>query len=239
MKYIYGPVRSRRLGLSLGISLTPHKVCTFDCVYCQIGTGVSTVSDRKEYIRAEEILEEIRLWLENNTREAAQLNYITFSGAGEPTLNSRIGGLIKGIRGLTNVPVAVITNASLLNSAQVRSELLQADLVVPSLDAVTPEIFARVNRPKKGIKVEDIINGLIAFRKEFKGKIWLEIMLVKGINDGLDSVFSLKDVIDKINPDKINLNSPVRATAQKNIAAADEERLCQIREILGDRCQIV
>jgi wyosine [tRNA(Phe)-imidazoG37] synthetase (radical SAM superfamily) len=239
MKYIYGPLKSRRLGLSLGITLTPYKVCSFNCIYCQLGKSIGTTTERKEYIPIQEIINELKLWLQNNTLEAKDLNYITFSGSGEPTLNIKIGQLIAEIKKITAVPVAIITNASLLNVTAVRQALSCADLIIPSLDAVTPEIFTKVDRPKEGINVEDIINGLIGLRKEFKGKIWLEVMLIKGINDDLAHIRKLKDIIDKINPDKVQLNSSVRTTAEDNVLAVDKKKLMKFKEILGDKCELI
>ncbi len=239
MKYIYGPLKSRRLGLSLGITLTPYKICSFNCVYCQLGKSIQTTSERREYLPIQEIINELKLWIQNNSQEAQNLNYITFSGSGEPTLNIKIGEFITEIKKITAVPVAIITNASLLNVALVRQALLSADLIIPSLDAVTPEIFAKLDRPKEGINIEDIINGLIGLKREFKGKIWLEVMLVKGINDDLAHIRKLKDIIDKINPDKIHLNSPVRTTAEENVLAVDKKRLEKFKEILGEKCEII
>jgi len=239
VKYIYGPVKSRRLGSSLGITLTPYKVCSFNCVYCQLGKSQDVTSERREYIPVQEILNELKLWLQNNSQEAKDLDYITLSGSGEPTLNIKIDLLIAEIKKITAVPVAVITNASLTNITAVRRALLAADLIVPSLDAVTPEIFTKIDQPKADLKIEGIINGLIELRKEFKGKIWLEVMLVKGINDDLAHIRKLKDIIDKINPDKIQLNSPVRSTAEENILAVDKKRLEKLKEILGENCEII
>jgi wyosine [tRNA(Phe)-imidazoG37] synthetase (radical SAM superfamily) len=239
MKYIYGPLKSRRLGKSLGITLTPYKICSFNCVYCQLGKTINTTSERREYIPIQEIINELKFWFVNNPEEAKNLNYITLSGSGEPTLNIKIGQLITEIKKITPVPVAVITNASLLNEALVRQALSCADLIIPSLDAADPAIFTKVDRPKEGINVEDIINGLIVLRKEFKGKIWLEVMLIKGINDDLTHARKLKDVMLKINPDKIQLNSPVRTTAEDNILATDKKKLEKFKEILGDKCEII
>ena len=239
MKYIYGPIKSRRLGLSLGITLTPYKICSFNCIYCQLGKTINTTSERREYIPIQEIINELKLWLQNNSLEAKNLNYITLSGSGEPTLNIKIAQLITEIKKITPVPVAVITNASLLNVTAVRQALSYADLIIPSLDAVTPEIFTKIDRPKEEIEIEDIINGLIGLKKEFKGKIWLEVMLVKGINDDLAHIRKLKDIIDKINPDKIQLNSPVRTTAEENVLAVDKKRLEKFKEILGEKCEII
>ena len=239
MKYIYGPVKSRRLGWSLGITLTPYKICSFNCVYCQLGETTEKTIERKEYIPVQEIINELKLWLENNSLEAKNLNYITLSGAGEPTLNIKIDQLVMQIKKITAIPVAVITNASLLNEVSVRQALRAADLIVPSLDAGSLEVFAKIDRPEENIKIEDIIKGLIELRKEFQGKIWLEVMLVKGINDNLAQLRKLKDIIDKINPDKIHLNSPVRTTAEKNILAVDRKKLEKIKEILGEKCEII
>lgn len=238
MKYIYGPVNSRRLGLSLGLSLTPYKICNFDCVYCQLGETKTHAKERKEYINIEDILEELKTWLNNNSELSAKLNFITFSGSGEPTLNNKIGILINQIKHITNIPVAVITNSSNLINSQVRQEILGADLIVPSLDAVTPNIFAKIDRPALGINVEDVTNGLIALRKEFKGKIWLEIMLVKGINDDLRHIKKLKEAVERINPDRIQLNSPVRTTTEDGILPVEKPKLKKIQRIFGDRCEI-
>jgi wyosine [tRNA(Phe)-imidazoG37] synthetase (radical SAM superfamily) len=239
MKYIYGPVRSRRLGLSLGISLTAYKICSFDCVYCQLGKTIKKTRERKEYLRTEEIINELKYWLTNNTEEAKGLDYITISGSGEPTLNIKIGEVISGIKQMTDTPVAVITNASLLNDALVRHSLLGTDLVVPSLDAVIPQIFQEVDRPEEGIEIEGVINGLIDLRKEFQGKIWLEVMLVKGLNDDIRHIRKLKEAIDRINPDKIQLNSPVRTTTELDIFPVDKNKLQKVKEILGDKCEII
>jgi len=239
MKYIYGPVKSRRLGFSLGITLTPYKICTFDCVYCQLGKTTKTTKERKEYLQIKEIIDELRVWLQTNSEETKSLNYITLSGSGEPTLNIKIGELIAQIKKLTPVAIAVITNSSFFSDPNIRRELLATDLILPSLDAVNPEVFSKIDRPCPDIKIEDIIEGLIGLRKEFRGKIWLEVMLVKGLNDDIRQIKKLKEVIDKINPDKIQLNSPVRSTAEPNIFAVEKSKLGKIKEILGEKCEII
>jgi wyosine [tRNA(Phe)-imidazoG37] synthetase (radical SAM superfamily) len=239
MRYIYGPLKSRRLGLSLGITVTPCKVCSFGCVYCQLGRTTLKTLEIKEYIKAEEIIQELKLWFRNNPEAARAINYITFSGAGEPTLNSRLGWLIVEIKKITAVAVAVITNSSLLSNPAVRKALSLADLIIPSLDAATPEVFARINRPNASLKLEDIIQGLISLRKDFPGKIWLEVMLVRGINDDLRQIRKLNGIIEQINPQKIQINSPVRLTSQANILAVDKAKLEKIREILGEKCELL
>lgn len=239
MKYIYGPVNSRRLGLSLGITLTPYKICSFDCVYCQLGITKELTRERKEYLKAEDIVNELKLWLANNPKEAANLNYITISGSGEPTLNIKISEVITEIKKLTAIPIAVITNASLLDKIEVRQALSMTDLIAPSLDAATIEVLRKIDRPHPDTRLEDIVNGLINLRREFHGKVWLEVMLIKGINDSLEHIRKLKEVIDRINPHKIQLNSPVRTTAEPNIFAVGRNKLEKIRQILGDRCEII
>lgn len=239
MKYIYGPVRSRRMGLSLGVSLTPQKVCQLDCVYCQIGPTTNKTSRRAVYADPKDILAELQSWLEINKETAAELDYITLAGAGEPTLHCDIGLLISRIKAMSAVKVAVITNSCALTDRAVRADLLQADLIVPSLDAVTQEVFAKVNRPAAGLNIADIIEGLADLRKEYRGKIWLEIMLAKGVNDDIRQIRKFKDVIGRISPDLIQLNSPVRSTTEKDISAVDKAKLEQIREILGEKAQIV
>jgi wyosine [tRNA(Phe)-imidazoG37] synthetase (radical SAM superfamily) len=239
MKYIYGPVNSRRLGSSLGISLTPHKVCNFDCLYCQLGKTPQKFLERKEYFKIDEIIAEVNSWMTNNLEAAQALNFITLSGSGEPTLNSGIGSLIDSLKKIIKVPIAVITNSSLLGDSSVRRQLLGADLIVPSLDAVTEDAFQKIDRPGPGIKLEEIIEGLVSLRREFRGKIWLEVMLVKGLNDNLAHSRRLKETIERINPDRVQLNSPVRYTAQEGIEAVDAKHLQKIKELLGDKCEII
>lgn len=238
MKYLYGPVKSRRLGNSLGISLTPYKTCDFDCIYCQLGKTSNLTLEKKEYIRVSDITEELRTWLENNKEIASGLEYITLSGSGEPTLNTKIGELILEIRRLTPAKIAVLTNSSFLADPEIRRQISGADLIVPSLDAVTQQLFAKVDRPCPGINIDDVINGLVALRREFHGKIWLEIMLVKGVNDDIRHIRKIKEVVDNINPDKIQLNSPVRTAAEEGVLPVAKGKLKKIKEILGEKVEI-
>jgi len=239
MRYIYGPLNSRRLGLSLGLSLTPQKTCNLDCLYCQLGKTVRRVDERCEYISIEDILGELKSWLDNNPEEVKELNYITLSGAGEPTLNSGLGKLIGAVKKLSKAKIAVITNSTLLPDARLRADLAAADLIVPSLDAATVDVFDRINRPDPKIDLNKVIEGLVDLKKEFHGKIWLEVMLVAGINDDIGHIRKLKEAIDRINPDKIQLNSPVRTTAEPGILPVAKEKLEQIREMFGSNCEII
>jgi len=239
MKYIYGPVQSRRLGFSLGLNLVPYKVCSFDCIYCQLGRTTKLTTTRAEYIPVREVLSELRLWLANHQEEFQNLDYITLAGSGDPTLNAKIGELVTEIKKLTKIPLAVITNASLLPDPSVRQALLAADLIVPSLDAVMPNAFAKVNRPHPDLKLEEIIESLVKLRKEFRGKIWLEVMLVKGANDDLRYIKKLQEVAERINPDKIQLNSPVRTPAEQGVCLLEAKKLQKFKEILGEKCEII
>jgi wyosine [tRNA(Phe)-imidazoG37] synthetase (radical SAM superfamily) len=239
MKYIYGPIKSRRLGLSLGLSLSLDKTCNFDCIYCQWGRTPVTVSERKEYATVEEIISELQSWLSSHPQEAKDLRFVTLSGLGEPTLNTRIGELISQARKATGASIAVITNSTLLGDPLIRREILEADLIVPSLDAVDPEIFKKIDRPCSAIKLNKIIEGLVALRKEFRGKIWLEVMLVAGVNDDIRHIKELNKTIRRINPDKIQLNSPVRSTAEKNVFPVERAKLEKIRDILGNKAEII
>ena len=159
--HVYGPVPSRRLGYSLGVDILPFKTCSMDCIYCQLGASSRKHIERNAYFCQDEILSQIKAAVDSGQR----IDYITFSGSGEPTLNTLLGPLIQEIKKLTDIPVAVLTNSTLLMQVEVREALKKADLVVPSLDAVTQEIFMRINRPHASIKVIDVIQGLQSFRQ--------------------------------------------------------------------------
>lgn len=234
-KHIYGPVPSRRLGFSLGIDPVPFKYCSFNCIYCQLGKTTEQTIERKEYSPTEEILQDIKAAL----GKADHIDYLTFSGSGEPTLHSRIGYLIREVKKITKIPVAVLTNGSLIFMASVRKELLPADLVLPTLCSATQNVFQKINRAHFQITVEKIIEGLIKFRKMYKRKIWLEVMLVKGINDTLSEVNKLKEVIQEINPDKIHLNTVVRPPNEKYAFPLSIEELQKIKDIFGNNTEII
>lgn len=255
MKYIYGPVKSRRLGNSLGVSTVLYKVCSFDCVYCQLKATTIKTLKRKRYVGEKDILAEIRAFLEQHQKNYVpggclhwpvdktslkeKIDCITFSGSGEPTLNSSIGRLIKAVKKLTSIPIVLITNSSTLIKPQVRKDILEADIVIPSLDAVTQDVFEKIDRPVKGISIRDIIRALIQFRKEYKGQIWLEIMLVRGLNDSSEYLMKMKDIAELIKPDKIHINSPVRPPAQNWVQPASASVLARAKRIFGEICEIV
>lgn len=236
MRYVYGPVLSRRLGLSLGVDLVPRKVCTYDCIYCQIGRTTLKTLERKEYVPASSILREVEEALRSCSTPP---DYVTLSGSGEPTLNERLGEILKGIKGMSPSPLAVITNGSLLYRGEVAEVLLEADVVLPSLDAVTPAVFETINRPHPDLRLEEIVKGLKAFRQAFKGKLWLEVLLCRGVNDGRAELQALKEVIAEIGPDAVHLNTVVRPGVEEYAYPLPYERLSTIAKELGEGVEVI
>lgn len=228
-KYVFGPVPSRRLGQSLGISPIPDKTCNYSCVYCQIGRTTHFTNERREFFPKEEIFSEIK----NALSLSNKIDYITFVGEGEPTLNKNLGWLIDSCKGITDIPIAVITNGALLYNREVRQELLFADVVLPTLDAVEQELFKKINRPIKGLTIEKIINGMRAFRSEYQGQIWMEVMLVAGLNDSISNIKKLKKILDSIKCDRIYINVPIRPPAEKWVKIPRKEKILKICDILG------
>jgi wyosine [tRNA(Phe)-imidazoG37] synthetase (radical SAM superfamily) len=224
-KHLFGPVPSRRLGMSLGIDLIPHKICTLNCVYCECGTTTTMTHERKEYVPVDEIYSELKDFFLNNPDP----DYLTFSGAGEPTLHSHIGQVIAFLKELRpEIPVAVLTNGTLFGDPLVRGEMMQADLVLPSLDAATDLALRRVNRPLRSLRAADYVEGLVSFSNEFKGEIWLEILILPGYNDGEENLVALKKAIGKINPTRIQLNTLDRPGTMEGLLPA---RMTQLQEI--------
>ena len=234
-RFVYGPVASRRLGFSLGVDIIPFKTCTLDCVYCQLGSTGKTTVRRGSWFPPDEILAQIK----DAVGSGQRIDVITFSGSGEPTLSRDIGRLIRAIKKMTRIPVAVLTNATLLTRKAVRRELAAADIVVPSLDAVPAPVFRRVNRPHAALDNRRIIDGLARFREEFRGELRLEIMLVKGINDSPADVRALKAAIARIRPDRIELNTVVRPPADGSARPLGPAALAKIGAQLGPKAAVV
>jgi len=221
-KYLFGPVPSRRLGMSLGVDLVPKKVCSLNCVYCEVGQTTKLTTQRLEYIPAEKI----KIELEGYFLTGVKPDYITFSGYGEPTLNTALGEVIHFIKQIQpDIPVAVLTNGTLLSSSRVRQELYEADLVLPSLDAATQEIFEKINLPASDLKIEEYIQGLVDFKREFSGIVWLEVFILPGYNDSIEELAGLKKAIERINPDRVQLNTLDRPGILQHIKAATYEEL--------------
>lgn len=236
MSQIFGPVPSRRLGFSLGVDTIPYKTCTLDCIYCQLGRTTNKTLERKEYILTDVIVDEVEKIIKEKKKK---IDYITFSGSGEPTLNLKIGDMIERIKKITTIPIAVLTNGTLLYSEKLRDELKKADLVIPSLDAADDPTFRQVNRPHPSLSFEMMVSGIAKFSQEFKGKIWLEIMLVKGINDSPKHIQKISKIIKEIRVDKIQLNTPVRPPAEEFVRPLSMQNLEEIKSLLGDKCEVV
>ena len=228
-KYIFGPVPSRRLGKSLGISPIPPKTCNFTCIYCQLGRTTNFTNKREEFYPLTEIVEELNTAL----KQKITFDYITIVGDGEPTLYIRLGELISSIKNLTSKPVAVITNGALLYEESVRKDLLEAEIVMPTLDASNEKMFRIINRPHKELKLDRIVEGMNFFRKEYKNQIWLEVMLVKDKNDSPETLEEIKKIIDYIGVDKIFINIPIRPPAEGWVQIPTKERLEVAKKILG------
>ena len=225
--YVFGPVPSRRLGRSLGVDLVPYKHCPYDCLYCQIGRTTHRTVEPEQWAPLQEVLEQIR------SRLDAQPDYITLSGSGEPTLYSPIGALIAAIKTMTDVPVAVLTNGALLQNPQLRHALLQADLVAPSLDAGSEETFQTVNRPHESLSFAAMLEGLIAFRREYTSQYWLEVLFLNGINDSNAEIECIGRCIERIKPDRVQLNTVTRPPAESSAQPVPPARLAQIAEQLS------
>lgn len=239
---IYGPVLSRRFGYSLGVDIIPYKTCTYDCIYCQLGKTTNKTVERKRYIKVN--IKNFLGNLKNVVNSNKRIDYITFSGLGEPTLNSDIGMLIGRVKEITNIPVAVLTGGGLLYKEGAVNDIKNADLIKVSLDAPNDRILKKINRPHYNINFQNNLDGLKQLLSSFNGKVWLEIMLIGGLNDGIDEVNEFKNIIDGIDIvgngiEKIHLNTSVRPTGGKNVLIPDHKRLLKIREILGKKTEII
>ena len=233
---VFGPVPSRRLGRSLGIDLVPLKTCTFDCIYCQLGRTTCQTLDRKAYVRGAQVMEELE---ERLSSLSPAPDYITFSGSGEPTLNSEIGWVIGEINRLTKIPIAVLTNGSLLHLEAVRNALQYADLVLPTLNAASPQLFKFINRPHHSLRFSQILGGLKDFRREFGGQVWLEVMLCLGINDDPKEIRRLRETLDSIGPDRIQLNTVIRPPAEEFVSPLSPDQLEKVKELWGAEAEII
>jgi wyosine [tRNA(Phe)-imidazoG37] synthetase (radical SAM superfamily) len=239
--FVYGPVPSRRLGLSLGINIIPFKTCTLDCIYCQCGKTTKKTLERRSFFPINDVLSAVRAAVRPSPLASRPQppDFLTFSGEGEPTLNRDIGRIIRRLKREFAIPVAVITNSTLLTDPQVRRDLCAADLVVPSLDAADQRSFARVDRNHLDLVAADIIEGLKLFRRRYRGKIWLEIMLVKDVNDSVEHVVALRKAAWEIKPDRIQLNTVVRPPAEKSARPMSYDDLEQIQCLFGPNTDII
>ena len=233
-KRVFGPVLSKRLGNSLGIDVIPHKTCSYNCIYCQLGSEENTITDLTNYYSVDEIIYELKEALLNNKN----IDYITFTGSGEPTLYKDLKKLIYEIKQITDIPVCIITNGSLLYKQEMRSNLLLADLIIPSLDAGNEETFKLIDNPNKEIDFDKMVEGLIEFKKVFKGEYWLEIFLLKDINDNEDELDDIIKIVKKIKPDRIQLITATRRVANEKAKALSDEELKKIKKYFNLKCDI-
>ncbi len=244
MELFYGPVLSRRFGYSLGIDIIPYKVCSYDCIYCQLGSTTKKTVDRKSYIKLDmdQFEKDLTRIIDNNER----IDYVTFSGSGEPTLNIDMGKLIRKVKKTTGIPVAVLTNGSLLHRADVLKDIIEADLIKVSMDAPDQKIFEVINKPYPGLHFADLSRGLNMLMKNYRGRIWLEIMMIKGINDSLEAAYdfeallkSLQKEYIKADLENIHLNTPIRPTETGGLGIPDSKRLEEFRKMLGKKAVII
>jgi len=231
--YIFGPVPSRRLGRSLGVDLVPFKTCTYDCIYCQLGRTTCKTTRRKEWVPREDVLAEL------GSKLPCGPDYITLSGSGEPTLHAHTGELIERIRSMTDIPVAVLTNGSLLWQEEVRRQLVGASLVIPSLDAGDEIVFHAVNRPHEDISFGRMLEGLIAFREEFPGEYWLEVFLLAGYTAIEAEVAKLARCAERIRPDRVQLNTVARPPAQAYAVAVSAERMTELAAMFDPPAEVI
>ncbi|MCL5742456.1 MAG: radical SAM protein [Acidobacteria bacterium] len=237
MQYVFGPVPSRRLGRSLGVDPIPLKTCNWNCVYCQLGRSVPLTPQRGEYAPAENIVEEVRSVLD--ATRPGDVDWITFVGSGEPTLHDRLGWMIRRVKEFTGIPVALITNGSLLYRPGIRNEILPADAVLPSLDAGTDSLFRSINRPHPEFTFSRLVDGLVEFRRMYKGKLWVEVMLVHRLNDSEQALRSLAGVLLRIQPDEVHLSLPLRPPAESWVRPARADALARAVQVLGSVARIL
>ncbi|MBW2636260.1 MAG: radical SAM protein, partial [Deltaproteobacteria bacterium] len=225
----------RRLGRSLGIDFVPFKTCSYDCIYCQLGRTTAKTVERKEYCPVDDVVKEV----EEKLKKVSPPDYITLSGSGEPTLHSRIGDIISGIKKITDVPVAVLTNGSLFWIDAVRDDVAGADLIIPSLDAGSEETFLRVHRPHSGILFKEMVEGLRLLREHFIGSLWLEVFITGGITDSEEEILKIKDLTDYIAPERIQLNTAVRIPVEEYAGLVDIQKMEEISAFFGPSCEVI
>ncbi len=226
-KHLFGPVRSRRLGFSLGVDLVPFKYCPLNCVYCEVQSTDHLTLKRQEFFPLQEITGELADFLATGP----ELDYITFSGAGEPTLYSRIGEIVRFIK--SSYPaykLALLTNGVLLNNASLRQEILPCDLILPSLDACRQQTFKIINQPHPELTAAGLVDALVALRNDYRGLIWLEVFIIAGINDSGEELACLCEAIQRIQPDLVQINSLDRPGAEAWVQAAGEVVLNKVRD---------
>jgi wyosine [tRNA(Phe)-imidazoG37] synthetase (radical SAM superfamily) len=237
MKYVYGPVPSRRLGQSLGIDTIPLKTCNWNCVYCQLGRTRPLTNERRDYYPPHQVIAEIKQAIHEH--KPGEINWVTFVGSGEPTLHASIGWLIRRTKEFTKLPVAVITNGSFLYMEYHRQEMAYADAVLPSFDAGNSRLYRKINRPHPHFTFDRQVEGLKAFSNQYLGELWIEVMLVKGLNDSKQELSDIASVLHYIEPDEIHINLPTRPPVERWVKPPDENGIQRAKSILGDVARVV
>jgi wyosine [tRNA(Phe)-imidazoG37] synthetase (radical SAM superfamily) len=234
-KYLFGPVPSRRFGRSLGVDLNPYKICSLDCVFCQLGRTTEKTVIRQEYVPTGEVISELKEWLKTD----GKADYITLSGSGEPTLHSRFGEVLKFIRKNSEIPALLLTNGTMLNLPEARKAASFADIVKVSLSAWDQASYRWVNRPHPQLHFDKLLEGQKAFRSQFNGEFWMEVFLVGGMNSMRDDVRKIADLVKEIDPDRIQLNTAVRPTAEDFAAALSKERMEELTHLFDPTAEVI
>jgi wyosine [tRNA(Phe)-imidazoG37] synthetase (radical SAM superfamily) len=228
-KHLFGPVASRRLGISLGVDVMPAKTCNLNCIYCECGATTVLSQLRKEWVSSAEIVAELSDFL----NKSPKLDYVTITGSGEPTLNTGLGTIVRFLKkGFPQYATALLTNGTLFTLKEVRNAACEFDVVLPSLDAITNDVFFKLNRPHRDLDNNKIIQGLKQFGKEYKGAIWLELFIVPGLNDTEKELALLKETLIALSPGRVQLNTLDRPGACNGVAPASGKRLAEIARFL-------
>ncbi|RLI58400.1 MAG: radical SAM protein [Candidatus Thorarchaeota archaeon] len=230
----YGPVPSRRLGKSLGINNIPPKVCSYSCVYCQLGTTIRTYIERREFYEIEAIIKDVNRKVKEAKKNKEFIDYLSFVPDGEPTLDINLGREIELLRSL-RIKIAVITNASLIWREDVRDDLLGADWVSLKIDAISEKIWHRINRPHRSLRLEKILDGMLEFARVFGGELTTETMLIRGINDNDREIGEIADFLSELKPDRAYISIPTRPPARRDIMPASEEKINMAYQILSNK----
>ena len=233
--HLFGPVPSRRFGRSLGVDLTPYKTCNFDCIFCQLGRTTVKTMDRREYVPVEEVIEELGDWI----KSSGEADYITLAGSGEPTLHSRFGEVIEFARKASDIPVALLTNGTLLGNAEVRTAASKATVAKVSLSAGNPDSFKYINRPHPDLSFDQVVDGMKTFREEFTGELWLEVFMLRGVNSTQKEVSRIAELAQSIRPDRIQLNTAVRPPAEGFVHPMPKEKLEQLVDYFKPTAEVI
>jgi wyosine [tRNA(Phe)-imidazoG37] synthetase (radical SAM superfamily) len=234
-RHLFGPVPSRRFGRSLGIDLVPYKTCSFDCIFCQLGHTTNKTIDRREYVPVGEVISEVHDWLEKD----GKADFITFSGSGEPTLNSQIGRVIEAARSISKIPVAVLTNGTTLNVPSIRADIAKAHIVKISLSAWNQSSLEQINRPYQSVNMKEIIESFSTFRNEFEGELWIEVFLVPDINTGPEYVSQIAALVKTICPSRIQINTAVRPPTEDYVLTMPWEEMKKLAKLFTPPAEVI